>query len=164
MPPEQYISNDANEIIAIKKPQKDWIFRLRFLLIGYLIIFFKDYETTKNEPWAWGFLALIVMANIIILFEEKSKKIQFIINEKGLWTPKNGFVPWEDIWYYSIKEWPAIREYPPNYQLSFKLKEKDKIITIKFETINFKIENIQKSLRIYSQKFNVHDLGYEIES
>ncbi len=163
MQAEKYISNDPNEIIALKMPAHREIFLSKIMLIILFVAFFKDFESNKNEPIVWIF-AISFVAIFLVISSITSKKIQFIINKKGFWTKKHNFISWEDVWYYSIKEQDFTRSgHNSFYELQFKLKEKQIVITIKFENINCKIEDIQRSLSIYTKSFNIHDLGYEKE-
>ncbi len=162
--PENHISNHPNELI-VRGSHKRVIFLAVLMLIPCIGLFtdgLKNLLTLLREHYITSpLLLLVIYAGAIYLWIKVfDKKIKLIINEKGMWYGKTGFVQWTDLWYYYFKE-NRTSKAGRFYYLIFKIREAAEDHTVDITFFDKTYGQIQQAIKANAAKNRVNDLGFK---
>jgi hypothetical protein len=160
---EPIFTYDSHELVMKNKKSSNLIKSIVSLILAILIFQLPQYidPIAFQKNLIAHVIACIILVVIGIHFALKyfNRQIQVVINKSGIWTNKNGFLAWQDVWYYYTKV--ITGEGLGDSELCLKLKNTDLLIKIGLANYDKSTERIMNSFEYYAEKFSITNLGVE---
>jgi hypothetical protein len=162
--PEIYATNHSDELI-VKGPNKKavlYAILMTIPCIGLLAGPISEWIISIKEHFITVPLLLMVFYGIAAFFWFKvfDRKIKLIINQNGLWTKSTGFVYWESVWYYYLRERRTFKA-GTFYDLFFKLRDDEKDYKLEITFLNTDYNKIRRAIKLNARNYNVHELNID---
>ena len=112
------------------------------------------------------FFLLVFLAMFVYpLIKLTDNKVKVRIDKEGIWTKKQGTIPWTSIWYVYSTERTERAMTATN--LKIKLKEspenpEGKEIRIPLSALDKDLDEVRKTLNYFTQSYGIYDLGHDV--
>lgn len=158
------ILNEPKELV-VRGSYKRPIFLAILLSIPCIGLLTESLENWKKLINETNFLMILLVLfiygmSIYYWFKVFDKRIKLIINSKGIWSLKTGFIDWSNFWYFYVKEEKTTKAGTFRFIiLKKKNDEKDYKIDLTFYDKTY--EEVKEAININSKKYPVIDLRFE---
>jgi hypothetical protein len=119
--------------------------------------------------WSFAKLPVILVFTgwpSFCLFYLLDKRVKLRIDKNGIWSLKNGNIPWDDIWYFYSTVY-RMRNDGDVFKLHVRIKDtedrQDKEILLRLHRMDKNFEEIRTVVENYATKYNIEDLGHNDE-
>jgi hypothetical protein len=150
------LTYDHDELVVKKEDWINLIFGFPALSLFAICLFFgKDTKPFfKGNLIGTGAAVLIILISLYFLVRQSlDNRVKMVINKKGIWTARKGWLLWSNIQYYYFEE---IRgEGADTSLLKIRLLDNTKEVKIDISFFNTSKQHIDTAIERNSRDFNI---------
>ena len=162
-----------SNFIEVREGWKKYYLTLFFACLAIYSVGFIIPEQRKASidfffgKWRFAKLPFFLMFAFVpsfCLFFYFDNRVKVRIDSNGIWSRKYGSISWNEIWYFDSSIY-KFRSDGDLYMFHIRLKDTDerlnKDLTFKFRRMDKSFDDIRATVKFYTTKYNILDLGNE---